>query len=255
MRNLHLLLTFGILISLFSCTSNKKLTYIQGNYASGKSYNSIDTAQYRLKTNDQLHIKIQGLGVDNEVESQFNVQRVQSTNTNNISLFLSSYQVDEEGNIILPMIGKQNVKGLSIEQARKNIDKEISKYLKNFTITIKLVNFKITVLGEVKTPGLRYVYEEQISIFQALGMAGDLTEFGNRKEVRIVRNVNGKNTIYNLDITRPDIVASAFYYLQPNDVIYIQPLATRRYGLDDNWVQIALSAATTLILFLNYFTN
>lgn len=255
MRNLHLLLTFGILISLFSCTSNKKLTYIQGTYASGKSYNSVDTAQYRLKTNDQLHIKIQGLGVDNEVESQFNVQRVQSTNTNNISLFLSSYQVDEEGNIILPMIGKQNVKGLSIEQARKKIDKEISKYLKNFTITIKLVNFKITVLGEVKTPGLRYVYEEQISIFQALGMAGDLTEFGNRKEVRILRNVNGKNTIYNVDITRPDIVASALYYLQPNDVIYIQPLATRRYGLDDNWVQIALSAATTLILFLNYFTK
>jgi polysaccharide export outer membrane protein len=86
-------------------------------------------------------------------------------------------------------------------------------------------------------------------------MAGDLTEFGNRKEVRIIRNLNGKNNIYNLDITRPDIVASTFYYLQPNDVIYIQPLATRRYGLDDNWVQIALSAATTLILFLNYFTN
>jgi polysaccharide export outer membrane protein len=137
---------------------------------------------------------------------------------------LVSYKVSKEGFIFLPVIDPIPAQGKTVSQVGEAIRESLSKILNQPMVTVKLVNRFISVLGEVKNPGHFAYSQDKLTIFDALGLAGDISEFGNRKEVVLTRNENGENIKIEIDLTRSDILSSGYYYMRPNDLVYVKPM-------------------------------
>jgi polysaccharide export outer membrane protein len=167
---------------------------------------------------------------------------------------LHGYSVGEDGNVKMPVLGNVPVAGRSIADATRDIEEMVAEYLIDATVVIKLVNFSITVLGEVRRPGNYYIYDNQFSIMDAIGLAGDLTDYGNRK-VNVVRQTADGATFATLDVTDSKAVVSEFYYLQPNDIVYVEPHKVKRLGFSQFPFGVVFSAITTTLLLINFFSN
>lgn len=223
MQKIFLFVLF--LFTLSSCLTNKKLTYFQSDRFSKTTPTLIesDRFEYRLQPNDVLSIKV--LNLDPTTSSFFNVEGGSvGGNSPAANLYMNGFSVDEKGFINYPAVGKIQVVNLTIMEAQNLIQLKIDEYLKNATVLVKLISFKVTILGEVRSPGYYYVYNNQASIPEALGLAGDLTQNGNRKEIKLIRQTLKGNEVILLDLTDPNLLKSKYFYLLPNDVIYIQPL-------------------------------
>jgi polysaccharide export outer membrane protein len=211
---------------------------------------------YRLQPNDILSIKVKS-STDAQVSDLFNIttttQAPMFTSPGN--LFLEGYSIDEQGKITLPIIGSLTLKDMSIDDAQNLIQLNANKFLKNATVIVKLISFKITVLGEVNNPGYHYVYNNQITILEALGLAGDLTPQGNRKNIKLIRQVQNGSEVVLLDLTDPGVLKSKYFYLLPNDAVYIEPFKARARKSNLENLTLVFSAATTAILILNYLDN
>lgn len=256
MNRRKLSLFIGIAILLTSCYSHKKTTYItDGNFSSTTPthFNTTDF-QYFLQPHDVLSITVKSL---DEVNAQlFNVQTQQNYgNITGNSLFLSGYSIDSKGAVKLPIVGEVKVANLTVEQAEKLIQEKVDEYLVNSTVLVKLVSFKIAVLGEVRNPGYYYVYNAEANIFEGLSMAGDILESGNLKKVKLVRNTATGTDVFLLDLTDPDIMESENFYLLPNDIVFVEPLKARTSRTNLELFTFVSSAVTTLILILNYIDN
>jgi polysaccharide export outer membrane protein len=196
--------------------STKDITPIENNYP----------GNYRLQPRDILSIKVKTL--DAESSEYFNAEPGNAFNMfNPASIYLSGYSLDESGSINLPEVGPVKVGGLTVLEAQKKIQESLSTYLNKATILVKLVSFRITVLGEVRNPGQYFVYNDQATLLEGLGMAGDLTDFGNRENITLIRQNGSKLGGIRLNLRNPDVLSSKYYYLQPNDVVYVQPLRVK----------------------------
>lgn len=208
--------------------------------------------EYELQPNDVLSVKV--LSVQPELTEQFNI-----INPNNAfgisgpsSLYLSGYSIDKNGNIRLPILGEVKVAGLTPNQAEEKIQRDLDRYINDATVVLKLISFKISVLGEVRNPGYFYVYNEQANLFEGLGMAGDLTQAASRENIKLIRQTPGGSEVVLLDLKDPDIVQSPYYYLKPNDVLYVEPRKTQIKR--DNLVVVSaiLGVISTAALLLNF---
>lgn len=245
-------------VMLTSCYYNKRLVYLQDDSYSQsipKLVENKNTA-YRVQPNDILSIKVKS-STDVQVSDIFNIttttQAPMFTSPGNF--YLEGYSIDSEGKITLPIIGKVTVKGLTIEEVQELIQKNADRFLKNATVIVKLISFKVTVLGEVNNPGYHYVYNNQITILEALGLAGDLTPVGSRKNIKLIRQVPNGSEVVLLDLTDPALLKSKYFYLMPNDALYVEPLRARSRRLNLEHLTLLFSAATTAILILNYLDN
>ena len=167
-------------------------------------------------------------------------------------LALISYTVNPDGQINLPLIGLISVKNLTTSQAALQIEKELTGYLSTPSVKVSYVNKNITVLGFVKTPGRFQYVSDHLNVFQALGMAGDIQEYGDRKSVTIIRNENGKIEKFAIDLTTETILGSQQFYLQSNDIVYVKPMKKRHWGVQTFPWALTLSSITTFVLILNY---
>lgn len=138
------------------------------------------------------------------------------------------YLVDNEGYIIFPVLGKISVRGLTLAQLRQELENRLTEYLSDPLVSIRQLNFNITVLGEVKRPGQYTTPNDKVTLLQALGMAGDMTDYGDRTKVKLVRHENGTDKTVIIDFTDKNITSSPYYYMQQNDVLYIEPDIVRR---------------------------
>jgi len=219
---------FILILLLSSCYSSKKAIYLQG-LSEGARFKSVDF-EYRLQPGDVLSIVVKSL---DELNSQiFNIQSQPNYgNVNGNSLFLSGYTINSEGYIKLPILGDIKMANMTIEQAEQIIQGEVDKYLKNSTVIVKMVSFKVSVLGDVKSPGYYYFFNARGNIFEGLSMAGDINPTGNHKRVKLIRQTPEGAKAHILDLTDPKVIESEFFYLLPNDVVYVEPLranTTRR---------------------------
>lgn len=220
-------LLLGILF-FTSCIPNKKLIYFPDPDFNEKelTYTNVPSTDYALKSGDILSVRVKTL--DDISSEYFNIEPENNNfNLNPASLYLNGYSIDTEGNIDFPEIGKLQVGGLTLDQAKNKIQDSVGVYLNNATVLVRLVSFKITVLGEVQNPGHYFIYNEQASILEGLGMAGDLTDFGNRENITLIRKTEDGTATILIDLKKPELLSSAYYYLQPNDVIYVQPLKAK----------------------------
>ncbi|WP_254168873.1 polysaccharide biosynthesis/export family protein [Chryseosolibacter histidini] len=243
-----------VMVFLSSCYHNRNLVYLQrGGFSKDSLTRITNTSQiYRLQVNDVLSVKVKS-ATDNESADIFNVtSEYMATISNPGNLYVEGYSIDRYGKIILPVIGELTVQGLTLEETRELIQAEANKYLNKATVLVKLVSFKITVLGEVKNPGYHYVYNNQISILEALGLAGDLTQFGNRTNIKLIRPTATGTAVTVVDLTDPHLLGSPFFFLMPNDVLYIEPLRARTGRTNLEVWSVIFSAATTAILVLGY---
>ena len=154
-------------------------------------------------------------------------------------VYLNSYIVDEQGYISFSFIDKVFVKGLSVEEVRALLQKTISDYFKEATVTVRLVNFQVAILGEVESPGNFTIDKDQITILQALGMAGGFKTFANIKKIKLIRQTLTGSEIIMLDLSKADILASDYFYLMPNDVLYVEPRTAKSFGFEQfpyGWV-------------------
>ena len=242
------LLIIGLFVSLLSsCVTHSDLVYMQGKDEHIRTYDDVDLPDYQLKPQDQLFIQITSL--DDESTNMF--QRAEQGSYYNLTPYsasLLSYQISKEGYLHLPVIGNMNVVGKTTNEVSMMIQDSLEFVLSKPTVTVKLSNRFVTILGEVRTPGHYSFSEEKLTIYEALGMAGDITDFGNRKKVSITRNDKEVNNIVTIDLTEPGIISSEYLYIRPKDVIYVKPLRKKFWALSEFPYSIVIAAISTGIL-------
>ena len=256
-RAANLAAFFLILTVLFSsCIPQKNIKYLQKQQQRDTAtfYANKRNVDYTIQPRDNLFIRV--FALDEKAYSFFNKQSGTATYNDyatDATIYLNSYSVSSDGNIDFPIVGKVYVKDLTVEQIKTILDQLISEYLKEITVVVKIVNFRITVVGEVFKPGEFTIYKDDINLFEALSMAGDVGEFGNRTRVALIRQTKGGSQVHYLDLTSDKVLHSEYYYLQPNDIIYVSPLGYKRWGLGSAfpWA-IVLSALSTTLLLINY---
>ena len=208
-----------------SCVNTRKTTYFN-DIENGIYKTSYEAAQPIIHKNDLLSIYVSSLSA--EASMLFNAPGMTSTVTasaNGTSTQNVGYLVNDEGNIQFPVLGNLKAAGLTTKQLNENIiDSLVTRQLlTNPLVTIRFLNFRVTVLGEVGKPTVITVPNEKISILEAIGLAGDLTIYGKRDNVLLIREEEGKKIVRRIDLNSPATLTSAFYYLKSNDVIYVEP--------------------------------
>ena len=213
-----------LIISLGSCATKEQVVYFQDS--NDFSSVGIDSIYHHPKTqvNDILKIDLTALEPETLMPFMFE-KNISATGMNRqIELLkLEGYLVDKNGDINYPGLGKVNVKGKSTQEVQELLEKRLSKFIKDISVKVRLVNFKFTVMGEVKAPGTYTLSEETITLPQALAMAGDLTIQGERKNLLVFRNENGVLTTKRIDLTQTDWMNTSYYFLKQNDMVYVQP--------------------------------
>lgn len=223
---------------IFSCKPRTDIDYMQ-NIEQVTIDASVQSSNFTIQPGDMLMISV--TAKDNEVAKPFN-QNYSSSDVSQFSLGSNNlpmqaqssisgptYIVDSKGNIQFPILGELSTNGKTIEQFRDDIKELLTRYIKNPGVNIRTTNFKITVLGEVNKPGAYVIPDGQsMSVLGALALAGDLTIYGQRKNVLIVRNVDGATTKQYIDLTDAASFNSPYYYVKQNDVIYVTPNKTRK---------------------------
>lgn len=209
---------------LFSCASREKLVYLQNEF----NAQNVTQFQTRIQPDDVLMIIISS--ENPEVAAPYNLKSVALQSNSDESSQMQptqTYIVDVEGNIEFPVLGKVKLGGLSKEEAVNYIKNLLEDHVKDAVVNLRILNYKISVLGEVNRPGTFSIPSERVTVLEALGKAGDLTIYGKRKNVLLIREENGVISTHRLDLTKSDIVNSPYYYLAQNDVVYVEPNKTK----------------------------
>ncbi|MCD6659769.1 MAG: polysaccharide biosynthesis/export family protein [Lentimicrobium sp.] len=253
-KNTGKYLAFLLLISLFaaSCVPQEKLKYVQNETTTVIKENyEHHRPEKRIKPYDNLYINV--LSLDEQTARVFSNQN--SSITGGLSVDLLSYTVSATGTIDFPFIGEIDLNNLTLLEAKAKVEKELSQYLSNTAITMKFVNSNITVLGEVRNQGEFPFFKEQINIFQALGYAGGVTDYGDKSKVVLVREYDKSIQYHDLNLTDKSIVESQFYYLKPGDVVIVEPINTKFRNLRTFTYSTFLATTTTLITVLYFFSR
>lgn len=260
------------ILTNFSCSSTKKVKYFQDIPDSGK-LKSIANANYiepKIQTDDILTIIIQVLD-----PSATQMMNAGNTSVAGISITSSSaalslaaggasqasgipygYLVDKDGNVNVPVLGKIKALGYTTSELRDIIADSASKFYKNPSVIVRFSNFKISVMGEVNKPGQFVVPNEKISVLDAIAMAGDMTIFGKRDNVLLIReNLDGTKTPHRFNLKKSDIISSPYYYLRQNDVIYVEPNSAKAAATDAVQARNYSIAAALLSILVIYLTR
>jgi len=246
---------FVCLLFLTSCASKKDLVYLQPDSLELNTLYELNAP--KLQPGDILAISVTADDVRatlpfNQVSPyQGSSGTIQSTNP-----FIPTYSIDSNGEIDFPKLGKVKLAGLTRTQAMDLLRREVGRYIHDPGISMVLQNFRVTVLGEVKSPGTFTMESDRLTILEALGMAGDMTMYGERKNVLVVREQDGKKEEFRLDLTRRETLNSPAYYLTQNDVVYVEPNGARvqssKYSQNTS---IFISVASVLITVISVLTR
>ncbi|HAQ65128.1 MAG TPA: hypothetical protein DCR43_04650 [Bacteroidales bacterium] len=238
-----------------SCVPQKKIKYLQSAVESDSSKNFVYTPSpdYKMRVGDNLYIKVQSF--DEKTYRFFNPDggNVNSNAMyNDAGIYLNSYLVDNDGNISFPYIGKVQVLNQTVDGVKATMQKIIDQYLKETTLIVKMVSFKITILGEIKMPGSYPIYQDKLNIFEAIAKAGDLSDFANRSRVILLRKSENGVQMHRLDLTQEKILESPYFFLQPNDILYIEPLRGKQFAFSQFPYTILFSVISSTLLIMNY---
>lgn len=250
------LLFLLLIVTVFvSCVPQKKIKYLQvQNEAMAKSKFIMDTMrEYKIQPGDNLYIKI--VSIDEKTSAMFNVYDARYTggSQSNSSIYLNSYTVNSNGFVDFPLIGSVEVKNLNVEEVKNKLQGALDEYIKESVVIVKMVNFYITMLGEVDRPGEYQVFQDEMNIFEAISLAGDLTDFANRNNVQLIRKTKYGSEIIEIDLTKQDILESEYFMMMPNDILYVSPLKAKQFAFANFPYALVFSAISTALLLINYF--
>ena len=247
------------LLSIFSCRSSKELSYLN-NVSQSEIIQGLpnQTTDHILGEGDVLYVSIKS--TNNDVNMLYNPESTMEVSngqaymkfTTPSGAYLYGYEINKEGEIKLPMLGKLKVAGHTQSEAEQIVQKKADETLSDAIVKVKLVNFKITVMGEVRMPGVYYNYNNSLNLIEALAMASGNTDFATIKDVMVVRPSANGNKTYTLDMTSKDIYQSDAFYLQPNDYIIVKPDRHKNLQLNSTAYSLILSTTSVLVTVLGF---
>lgn len=259
-KSVILLCIIGMIILSTSCRSSKEFTFFQ-DVQMNQNMPSVSrkVVEYKIRPYDNLYINIKTMNADvnrlfdaNESTSSYSAGTMQMYG-DYVSQYINGYQVDSLGTITLPIMGKIEVVGMTLNQIQERIQKKSLEFLKDPSIKVKLLSFKVNIGGEVKNPGVYYSYNEKLNILEALHMADGVTDNAQINKALLIRENEKGTSTYNIDLTSKSLLTSEVYYLQPNDLIYIKPSKNKHVELNFTTYSLFLSTVTTLLLAFNIF--
>ena len=235
---------FLLLVFTVSCVPVEKLSYFNDiNEIEDPGVNP--RSQKLITSFDKLYIKV--LSIDPQTSAIFNTsEEIRYGNASS----MVGYFVDEAGNVNLPFVGNVNVGGLTTAKAGEKIQKALNDYVSNTSVTVKYVDNQVTILGEVMDQGVYIFSQDKLNIYEALGLGGGITRYGNRKNIILIRNEGDKILHYRLNLSDSKIATKDTYYILPNDVIVVEPLKTISTSYQNITYTTVLSSITTLIAIL-----
>lgn len=257
-KKINFLLYFLIMVSMGSCMYTQQATYFVNSTDVTIPLKDED-AEPIIQRNDILSIYISSLNP--EASAVFNAPNVLATSTSTTtgSTQAGGYLVNTEGNIQLPILGTVKAAGITKKQLKADVTKSIldKKLLIDPIVTIRHLNYEVTIIGEVGKPTVINVPNEKISLLKALGIAGDITVFGKKDNVMLIREVEGKRTVTHIDLNSKNFLNSPYYYLQPNDVVYVEPNKQKVLNANRNpqLLPTVLSALSFLAIIVTQLTK
>jgi polysaccharide biosynthesis/export protein len=253
---LQLFITFILgSIILSSCLSNKKVVYYQSKKFKESESIMIQNppTEYKLQSNDVLAVTIKSSNPETDI--LYNLRQGNQPLGGGDALYMQGYLVNDAGLITLPVLGDILVVDKTLEQAKQTIAEKLSLYLKEATLDVKLSSFRIAVYGEVSRPGLFNIVGGRVSIFQAIAQAGDMTDFANRRSVKLIRQKSSELEVTTLNLTKESILKSPYYYLHPNDQIYIEPMRSQIGRANIPLLSVIFTAISTTVLLINFLSK
>jgi polysaccharide export outer membrane protein len=260
MKYLALILALTI-IMVSSCTSSKELMYLNNlPETGGEETFAMNIPDYKIQPRDILYITIKAMTSDGSIIDFLSTTRGSSTASfaqSESGGYLYGYDVNKEGDIVMPTVGQIKVGGLTLDETRKILQESVDKVFKNSTVECKLLSFKFTVIGEVRAPGTYINYNNYLTVLEAVGRAGGLSDYGRRDRILVVRPIGGGSKTFRLNLNDKQILSSEAYFLLPNDVIIIEHNSKKIFNLNlptFTFIFTAVtSAITTTLLLINYF--
>ena len=250
-RNAASVLALLLVMCSTSCVPVESMIYLQPNGENTTEVFEYDKQEYRLQMNDILDVKISSLNP--EVNTLFNastmgtMQVAQATAQTGGDLFyITGYSIDQDGNIDIPFVGKVDVLGLTLNEAHSAVNVKVSGLFTNYHLQVRLGGVRFSALGEFNRPGKHVVMQNQVTIFEAISLGGDLSDVANRKEIRLIRQHPNGTQIHTIDLLDQSVVESPYYFIQPNDVLYAEPLSQKSWGVGVTGTQTLNTILNTL---------
>ena len=245
--------------TMVGCVSKRNINYLQNKALSEGSATLFENRkfEYRLQTNDVLSIRV--LGLDKETHGFFHLEGQDGVGLNSeVNLYVNGYSVNADGSVQMPTVGDIKVKGLTVGEAQQRVQQKINNFFTNATVILKLVSFKVSVIGAVERAGSYFVYNNQINVLEAMALAGDATEFADKSKITLLRQSDRGTQALLIDLSNTEMLSSEYFYLLPNDVIYVPSLPARigRLNLEILGVLFAaISAGALLVTVIQNQTN
>lgn len=260
-RKISLLVIIGALV-FSSCVPQKKMLLLKememATENTSVEYQNERTLNYRIQPGDNLFIRASSI-IDEKTSLILNGDARGNYLTSDASIYLNSYTVNKDGYIDFPLTGLVEVKNLTVEEAKDRLQTELGKYVKETSLMVKLSNFDLTIIGEVMRPGKYKIYQSEVSILEALALAGNVTNFAKTDNVKLVRRTDQGSEIVTLNVGNADVLSSPYYYLKPNDIIYVEPLKAKQWGFTSFPYSTVLSIVslgiTALAFYMNYYAK
>ena len=259
-KNFNLIFRSFVMIGILaiitsSCVPLKKTMYMQVRDDSDTLSNFVNERDidYRVQPGDNLYIRV----VTRDIQITMMLNPLSSVNSVNVggsdgSIYLQSYTINEAGYLDFPMLGEIFVRNMNVDEIRDAISEQLKEYLKELIVIVKLVNYNITVLGEVARPGHYKIYQSSINIFEAVSLANDMSDFANAREVAIIRLTKTGSTVKHVDMTKRDILSSEYYYLKPNDILYVRPVKAKQFSFAQFPYGVVFTVISSTILIVTF---
>lgn len=257
----RILIIVSIAACLGSCTSQKELTYLNNlDTTAVQQFFPMERPDYKIQYQDILYVDI--FTMNQDMNDLLN-SRVSSSSSyayrDPSGIYIYGYTVSDSGYISIPMLGKVYVYGYTVEEIKRIVEKRAYEYLKNPTVNVKLLTFKFTVVGEVNSPGTYTNYNNQLTVFEAIGMGGDITDYGDRKKVLVVRPTKEGTYTYRINLQDKNLLQSEGYFLLPNDIVIVEPIKSKPFDLNLSTYAFIISSLfstiSTTLLMISFFNS
>ncbi len=253
MKFVRVLALFVLPVYLISCSTQKKTPYYLDNVVDTTGKEDVKIPELQIQKNDQLSIQVYSISTKPDVSDA-----IYNLPSGSAGGQAGGFLVDAYGNIEYPRLGTLHAEGLTKQELAAEIKKRLTQpveLLKDPTVIIRFLNYKITILGQVGHEGMMIVPGERLNILEAIGMAGGITEYGKKNNVKIIREINGKREIGLIDLTSKDLFASPYYNLMQNDIVMVEPTKQKIKQTEQSLVAQRITFALGLITSAAFIYN
>ena len=251
MRYLYKFLLLIFIFSAFSCVRYRNLVMLDEKIGAADTASVSVMEPYKIQKKDVLDISVASTDASSISIFTKSLGNGGSNQVNETSLYINGYVVDDSGYVSMPIIGNIYVEGKTKYEIKTVLQEKINHYYKYATVDVKLISFRISVLGEVTQKGTYTIFRDQINLLEAIALTNGFTDLSKRSEVKVIRNVNGKNKIRVIDFTSEVLINDPWFYLQPNDIIYVEPVRAKAVKNNVTTISLTLSALSFFLVVVN----